>query len=56
MGDDLRELMSEQARLRKIVDEWLEVIALPADGSEIVIPRRTREQTLAFLDASDALH
>ena len=55
MGNDLRELMAEQARLRKIVDEWLEVIALPADGSEIVIPRRTREQTLAFLDASDAL-
>jgi hypothetical protein len=55
MSDDLRMLMAEQARLRKIVDEWLEVIELPTDGSEIVIPPRTREQTLAFLEASDAL-
>lgn len=36
--------MAEQKRLRAIVDGWLEKIVIPADGSEIVYPPRTKQE------------
>ena len=55
MSDELRKLVAEQKRLRVIVDEWLEEIVIPTEGAEIVYPRRTKEQTEAYLAAADAL-
>jgi len=55
MSDELRRLMVEQKRLRAIVDEWLEKIVVPTDGSEIVYPPRTQGEAEAFLAASNTL-
>lgn len=44
MNNELRKLMDEQKRLRAIVDEWLDKIVVPTDGSEIIYPPRTQEQ------------
>lgn len=55
MSGELRKLMTEQKRLRAIVDEWLDKIVVPTDGGEIGYPPRTQQEAEAFLAAADAL-
>lgn len=55
MSDVLRRLMAERAQLRKIVDEWLDEIRVPAESGEIIYPPRAKQETQQFPAASDAL-